>query len=145
MGRNDLGSDSHRYDDIIHLPRHISTTHPQMSIANRAAQFAPFAALTGHEAAVKETARLTDHKAELDENAKAILDERLRMVQEMLAEQPEVTITYFQADEKKDGGQYIAVTGAVKKLDQYRQYILMSDGLRIPFRDISDVEGRMFG
>ena len=78
---NQHDADSHRYDDIIHLPHHVSTAHPPMPAADRAAQFSPFAALTGHEAAIRETARLTDERAELDENAKGVLDEKLRMIQ----------------------------------------------------------------
>ena len=118
---NQHDADSHRYDDIIHLPHHVSTAHPPMPAADRAAQFSPFAALAGHEAAIRETARLTDERAELDENAKAVLDEKLRMIQEMLPAHPEITVTYFQPDAKKSGGAYVSVTGRVKKLDLYRQ------------------------
>lgn len=98
---NGRDTDIHRYDDIIQLPHHVSAVRPQMPIADRAAQFAPFAALTGHDAAIRETARLTDEKAELDENAKEVLDETLRMVQELLPGQPEITVTYFQPDDRK--------------------------------------------
>lgn len=134
----------HKYDDIIHLPHPVSTTRPQMPISDRAAQFAPFAALTGHDAAIKETARLTDERVELDENAKALLDEKLRMIQDMLSLQPEVTVTYFQEDDKKVGGQYISVTGHVKKIDGYRQCIIMTDGEQISLRDIFEIEGDAF-
>ena len=126
---NQPDADSHRYDDIIHLPHHVSTAHPPMPAADRAAQFSPFAALTGHEAAIRETARLTDERAELDENAKAVLDEKLRMIQEMLPAHPEITVTYFQPDAKKSGGAYVSVTGRVKKLDLYRQCLF--DGGRV--------------
>lgn len=132
-------NDSHRYDDIIHLPHHTSSTHPQMPVADRAAQFAPFAALTGHEAAIQETARLTEEKIVLDENAKALLDEKLRLIQEMPAGRREVTVTYFVQDEKKSGGHYISVTGTVRKIDGYRQSMVMADGLRIPLDDIIEI------
>lgn len=140
-----MNSKTTDYDDIIHLPHHVSTKHPQMPIPDRAAQFAPFAALTGHEAAIRETARLTDEKAELDENAKAVLDEKFRMVQETLSEHPEITVTYFQPDLKKSGGRYVTVTGCVKKLDMYEYHIVMADGLRIHLDDILELEGDIFG
>lgn len=137
--------DIHRYDDIIHLPHHVSKTHPQMPVSDRAAQFAPFAALTGHDAAIRETARLTEEKAELDENAKMIIDEKLRFVQETLPAKPEITVTYFQPDEKKAGGKYMTASGNVKKIDMYKGLIIMTDGLKIPFDDIYEVEGEIFG
>lgn len=137
--------DIHRYDDIIHLPHHVSKTHPQMPVSDRAAQFAPFAALTGHDAAIREKARLTEEKAELDENAKMIIDEKLRFVQETLSAKPEITVTYFQPDEKKAGGKYMTASGNVKKIDMYKGLIIMTDGLKIPFDDIYEVEGEIFG
>lgn len=137
--------DIHSYDDIINLTHHVSKKHPHMPIPDRAAQFAPFAALTGHDAAIKETARLTEERVELDENAKAILDEKLRLVQELLSENPEITVTYFQADDKKAGGTYYSVTGKVKKIDMYDHILMMADGLRIPLEEIYDIEGDAFG
>lgn len=133
------------YDDIIHLPHHVSSKHPQMPVYDRAAQFAPFAALTGHDAAIQETARLTDERAELDEHEKAQLDERLRMVQETLADQPNVTVTYFQPDGRKSGGTYVTVTGNVKKIDMYDHALIMTDGLRIPLDEIFGIEGELLG
>lgn len=133
------------YDDIIHLPHHVSTTHPQMSIYDRAAQFAPFAALTGHGEAIRETARLTDEKIQLDEQEKSLLDERLRMVQDMLTKYPEITVTYFRPDQKKSGGEYISVTGCIKKIDGCHKLLSMSDGLQIPLDDIFKIEGAIFG
>ena len=99
----------HRYDDIINLPHHQSATRPHMSNYDRAAQFAPFAALTGYDDAVKETARLTDRRIELDEGEKAAIDQRLLLVQERLPEPTEVTITYFVSDKRKAGGAYVSV------------------------------------
>ena len=116
-----------------------------MSNYDRAAQFAPFAALTGYDDAVKETARLTDKKVELDEYSKDALNERLNMIQDAIDEQPEVSITYFLLDKKKSGGAYVSVTGRVKKLDLYGQCLLMEDGLRIPLGELYDMDGRIFG
>ena len=92
------------YDDIIHLPHPTSSKHPRMPIADRAAIFSPFAALAGHSAAIAETARLTNQKAELDEDARAELDRRQAVLLEQIGQQPEVTVTWFQPDERKDGG-----------------------------------------
>lgn len=139
-----MDSKQTNYDDIIHLPHHVSKKHPQMSISDRAAQFAPFAALTGHGAAIKETARLTDARIELDENAKTILDEKLKIIQETLDERPEITVTYFQPDEKKAGGRYVSAAGIVKKIDLYRRSVLMEDGRWIPILDIFEIEGELF-
>lgn len=123
--------DEHRYDDIIDLPHPVSRKHPQMPLLDRAAQFAPFAALTGHEAAIKETARLTEEEIELDESSKELLDFRLQQLQEHLPEQPEVTVTYFCPDETKSGGAYETVTGSVKKVDSYAGELVFTDGRRI--------------
>ena len=97
------------YDDILHLPHHVSATHPQMPVSERAAQFSPFAALTGHQKAIKEAARLTDEKIELDENSKTILDQKLQNLLEYSVDPPEATVTYFQKDSKKDG--FILING----------------------------------
>lgn len=140
-----MNNEKKNYDDIINLPHHVSDKHPQMPIYDRAAQFAPFAALTGHDAAIRETARLTDERAELDENEKTQLDERLRMVQETLADQPNVTVTYFQPDGRKSGGTYVTVTGHVKKIDMYDHALIMTDGLRIPLDEIFGIEGELLG
>lgn len=132
------------YDDIINLPHHISATHPHMSILDRAAQFSPFAALTGYESAVKETARLTDEQIELDENSKAVLEMKLRILADELANHPKVGITYFQVDAKKDGGAYIDAIGIVKKIDEYERVLLMVDGTKIPIEAIIEIEGELF-
>ena len=126
-----MREDEHRYDDIIELPHHVSRKHPQMPLMDRAAQFAPFAALTGHEAAIKETARLTEEEIELNEDSKALLDLRLQELLEHLAEQPTVTVTYFCPDERKAGGAYETVTGRVKKVDGYAGELVFTDGRRI--------------
>lgn len=132
------------YDDIINLPHHQSATHPHLSAYDRAAQFSPFAALTGYEDAVAETARLTDKNVELDEYGKADLNERLNMIQETLGEQPEVSITYFLPDKKKSGGAYVTVTGGVKKIDEYEHIVVMLDATKIPIDDIAKINGEIF-
>lgn len=120
-------NDPHRYDDIMDLPHPASRTHPRMSIRNRAAQFAPFAALTGYEAAIRETARITDEKIELDENQREILDEKLLILKEHLKESPEVTITRFKPDERKEGGAYVTESGIIKKIDFYTHAIILQN------------------
>ncbi len=137
-----MSDNNHKYDDIINLPHHVSSKRPRMSMIDRAAQFSPFAALTGYDAAVKETARLTDQRIELDENEKSALDERLRIAVELGS--PEITITFFKPDERKAGGAYIATTGAIKKIDSYERLVVMKDGLKIPIDEISSIEGEIF-
>lgn len=131
---------SGKYDDIINLPHHVSTRHAQMPIADRAAQFSPFKAMVGHDAAVNETARLTDSKAELSEDVKAFLNEQLNLIQQHIDELPEVAITYFVADAKKTGGAYIATTGTVKKFDDVEHTVIMRNGAIIPIDDIFQIE-----
>lgn len=128
------------YDDIINLPHPVSKVHPPMPAANRAAQFSPFAALTGYEEAVEETARLTDERLELEEDAVCALDEKLRILQERIAEQPEASVTYFRPDARKAGGAYVTVSGRIKKIDCYEQMLVMKDGQRIPIRDVMAIE-----
>ena len=105
----------HTYDDIINLPHHVSESHPPMSYHDRAAQFSPFAALSGFEGAVKETARLTEQKLELDEGEKMLLDEKLQLIRLMLPERPFITVTWFVPDERKKGGSYQTVSGRVRE------------------------------
>jgi len=132
------------YEDILHLPRPVSSTRPRMSLADRAAQFSPFAALTGHGAAIRETARLTGRRRELSEDAEADLGDKLTMLAEIVSDHPVVSVTYFQADEKKDGGSYVAAADAVKKIDEYERVIILMDGTRIPIGDISEIESELF-
>lgn len=133
-----------RYDDIINLPHHVSTKHPHMAPIDRAAQFSPFAALTGHDEAIKETARLTDERMELDENRKELLDVRLQLLREHLGEKPTVTFTFFEPDERKSGGAYVTVTGSVKKIEEYENKIILEEGAAIFIDDIYAVEGELF-
>lgn len=132
------------YDDIIDLPHHVSETHPPMSRADRAAQFSPFAALTGYDTAVRETARVTERRIELDEGVKAELNARLNCILEHLSEHPQVSITYFMPDEKKSGGAYRTVTGAVRKLDSFAKTLTLVDGTVVPMEEMVHVEGNLF-
>ena len=128
------------YDDIINLPHPTSAKHPRMPLSDRAAQFAPFAALSGHAAALAETTRLTDRKIELDEDTRAELDRRQAVLLEQISEQPEITVTWFQPDAKKDGGRYIVSTGRLKRIHEADQVLILVDGLRIPIGDIVELE-----
>ena len=133
-----------KYDEIMGLPHHISKTRPQMPMSDRAAQFAPFAALTGYDAAIKETGRLTDERIELDVEALSALDMKYQLLMEALDEAPEVTITYFQPEERKAGGKYLTATGAVKKVDDFERRITMQDGTKIPMDDVLSIDGELF-
>lgn len=128
------------YDDIIDLPHHVSDTRPRMSRLDRAAQFSPFAALTGYGAAIKETARLTDERVELGEYELMELNAGIHMLMECIEEHPQVEITYFKPDERKDGGAYLTVKSRAKRLNEYERFILLEDGTEIPFDDIYKIE-----
>ena len=136
--------DKHQYDDIINLQHYVSSYREHMSVLDRAAQFSPFAAVTGFDGAIKETARLTDHRIELDEVEKAILDEKLRIVQEQLSRQQEIELVFFRPDELKAGGGYISMSGTVKKIEGYEHVVVMQDGTRIPIEEIVDITGEIF-
>ena len=129
------------YDDIIDLPHPTSERHPRMPMANRAAQFSAFRALTGYEDAVEETARLTDSKVELTEAEKSVLDAKLQLLVPGMG----ASFTYFRQDGKKEGGAYLAVTGTVKKFDNYAREIVLVDGRRIPIDDILEVQSEALG
>ena len=132
------------YEDIVDLPHHISKKHPQPTMADRAARFAPFAAITGYEEMVLEEARVTDDRIEMDESSKAALNEKLNMILEFLDEQPEVSITYFEPDKRKAGGAYITVTGTVKRIDEYEHLVIMTDGKKINIDDIYNLQSELF-
>lgn len=138
-------NDPHRYDDMIDLPHPTSPKHPRMSIANRAAQFSPFAALTGYDAAVSETARLTETRPELDEQRKAVLDERLRILQDAITETPQVDITHFVPDLYKFGGELVRHSGSLIRIDPVEGSIRFADGLKVAIDDIHDIESPLFG
>ena len=134
----------HRYDDLLDLPHHVSVVHPHMSLYDRAAQFAPFKALTGYEDDVEETARLTDHRVELDEERIEQLDARLQLLEEHLADAPTVSITYFVPDARKDGGSYETVSGIVKKIDGVQRVLILRDGRQIAIGDVYGISGELF-
>lgn len=128
------------YDDIINLPHHVSKKHPRMSALDRAAQFSPFAALTGHRDAITETARLTDARPQLDENRKEELDENLQIIMAHLALDPEICITYFVPDQKKAGGSFLQVRGMIKKIDEAEHKIVLNNGTSISIDNIYEIE-----
>ena len=131
---------SGKYDDIIHLPHPVSTRHARMSRLYRAAQFYPFAALTGYDAVIAETGRLTDTRIELDEGGKALLDEKLQTIREHLEEHPAVKLTVFCPDSRKSGGAYETVTGNVKKIDPVTRILVLTGGEVIPIDRIYGIE-----
>lgn len=138
-------SNPYRYDDLLDLPHHVSATHPHMSLLDRAAQFAPFKALTGFEDEVEETARLTDARTEPGEDRIARLDARLRLLEKHLAEAPTVSVTFFRPDSRKDGGRYETVSGTVGKIDPVSRRLVFQSGQSIDIDSIFDVDGALFG
>ncbi len=136
--------DDHRYDDIINLPRHISAVHPPMPVADRAAQFMPFAALTGFGDAIEETGRLTDERPELEEDAIESLDRKLQYLRERVGNHPEISVTYFKPDVRKAGGAYVTAAGRIKKIDFYGRVLVMEDGTGIPMNSVVGMEGEVF-
>lgn len=115
-----------------------------MPLSSRAAQFSPFAALTGHEAAIRETARLTDAFSELDEDRKRQLDGQLQLIKEHMARMPEVEITYFHPDARKKGGAYETIRGEVKKIDERQRQIVFKDGTALPLDLLFSIKGELF-
>lgn len=132
------------YEDIIGLPHHRSKRHAPMSRQNRAAQFMPFAALTGYDAAISEAGRLTEDFRELDEDMKEVLDARLQLLAERSADMPEVTIVYFVPDERKEGGAYREITGRFRKLDGQKRKLLLDRGEEIALEDILEIRSELF-
>ena len=132
-----------KYDDIINLPNPTPTCRPRMSALDRAAQFAPFAALTGYEAVVAEAARLTDDRLELSEDMKIILNDKMQMIVDNLDKEPFVTIKYFVPDKRKAGGAYVEASGIVKEIDEYERCIIMTDGIKIPIEQIRAIDGEL--
>ncbi len=133
-----------RYKDIINLPHYQSKKRPHMSNYDRAAQFSPFAALTGHDEAIRETARLTDKKLELDEMTKTMLNEKFNFIMEHIYDQPEIIVTYFIPDTSKSGGMYMDFTGKVKKYDYLNRILYFTDNTEIKVDDISEIESEIF-
>ena len=133
-----------RYDDIIHLDRPVSKKYPPMSLENRAAQFAPFAALTGYDDAVRETARRTSSRPSLTEDRIAMLDRKLALIAERLEDEPFVSVTYFKADLRKEGGACVTVQGVADAIEEVEGVLVLADGVRIPIRDIVGLESDLF-
>lgn len=131
-----------KYDDILHLPHHVSPTRPRMTMAERAAQFSPFAALTGHDEAIRETGRVTDGRIELAEDQRAALDRKYQLILSALerGEQPPVTVTWFRPDPRKEGGEYLSAAGAVKKIDAAGGRLCLTDGRELPLDAILEIE-----
>ena len=132
------------YEDIINLPHHISSKRSQMSKEQRASQFAPFSALTGYEDAIKETARLTNRKIEVDEGLREVLNNKLNIIEENIKNNPEVSITYFIPDKKKEGGEYIKITGIVRRIDIVNNLIIMIDKTKIKMQDVLNITCDLF-
>jgi hypothetical protein len=133
-----------RYQDIVALPRHVSPSRRRMTNLERAAQFAPFAALTGYDDAIQEEARLTEAEREIGEWERAELDEKMRVLEAGAASQPKITVTYFQPDGRKQGGAYVTVTGKLKKLRAWERELLLADGTVIPLDAVRGLEGELF-
>lgn len=133
-----------QYNDIITLPHHSSDVRAHMSLHDRAAQFAPFAALTGYDAAIGETARLTDAKLALSEEQGNILNERICIIMEHIKEKPEVNITYFVPDQRKSGGAYVTAAVSVRRIDDFTRRLILTDGNTIPLDDIYSITGELF-
>lgn len=132
-----------KYEDIIHLPHHVSSKRPQMPMIDRAAQFSPFAALTGYDDAISETGRLTDKKIDLSEEEKEVLDRKQQFLLEKIDERPALTVTYFVPDAKKSGGAYVTKSGNLKKIDAIERWMQLTDGTKIPLDDVADIESEL--
>ena len=128
------------YEDIINLPHHISKKYPRMSLEARSAQFAPYAALTGYDEVLAETARITNARIEIDENLKTIIDSKLQIIRENIKNKPLISVVYFVPDLKKNGGKYVTVNGNVKKIDEYRNVLVLDDSMEIEVKEIIQLE-----
>lgn len=129
-----------KYDDILNLPHHVSNTRPHISMHDRAAQFSPFAALTGYDDTVKETARLTDEKLELTADRINDLNQKIAFLNENAEERPQITVEYFIPDRKKSGGKYVTLSGKFRRIDEYNHNMVFVSGEEIPLYDIFEIE-----
>ncbi len=132
------------YDDLLYLPHPVSRKHPPMSAMDRAAQFSPFSALTGYEAVLQEAGRLTDSRAELSEYSRDILDQKQKILLDAAPTYPEITITYFIPDRRKQGGAYGTLKGNLKKIDLARRVIILLDGTEVSLDDVADIQCELF-
>lgn len=133
------------YSDIMDHPHYQSKKRPHMSMYDRAAQFSPFAALTGYEGIVSEAARFTNERVELGDKEKDILNAKLQIIGEHIKEHPELELTYFQKDKKKTGGAYLKKTAQIKRIDDLERIMYFTDGTNLPMDDITDMQGEIFG
>lgn len=129
-----------KYDDILNMPHHVSSTRPHMSMHDRAAQFSPFAALTGYDDTVRETARLTDEKQELTADMINDLNQKIAFLKEHAEERPQITVEYFLPDEKKSGGKYVTLSGEFRRIDEYNHNMVFVRGEKIPLNDIFEID-----
>lgn len=129
-----------KYDDILNLPHHVSNTRPHISMHDRAAQFSPFAALTGYDDTVRETARLTDERLELTADRITDLNQKITFLNEHTEKRPEITVEYFIPDEKKSGGKYVTLSGKFRRIDEYNHNMVFTSGEEIPLNDIFEIE-----
>ena len=127
------------YDDVINLPHHVSKTHPQMPMMNRAAQFAPFSAVAGHDAAIREAGRFTDGWTDIADSGYEELNQKMELLVSRLSEHPMVTIEYFLPDQHKSGGSYHTVSGNVRRIDEYERIIELMDRRKIPIDFIKNL------
>ena len=132
------------YDDLIYLPHPVSRKHPPMSAMDRAAQFSPFSALTGYEAVLREAGRLTESRAELSEYSRDILDQKQKILLDAAPTYPEITITYFIPDRRKQGGAYGTLKGNLKRIDLARRVIILLDGTEVSLDDVADIQCELF-
>ena len=132
---------NHEYDDILHLPRPVSTRHARMSMTDRGAQFSPFAALVGYEKVLEESARLTEAETFLDESGKELLDRKLRFLADHLGQVGQVRFLCYRPDERKSGGSFLWLEGSVKKIDLYRRRVVLADGQEFAIEDIRSIDG----
>ena len=137
-------NDIHRYDDMIDLPHHVSSKRPQMSLYDRAAQFSAFKALAGYEDCVTEAARLTGERIELDDASLSLLNGKMQILQDEIKSRPNITVTYFVPDKKKAGGEYVSVSGSIKRIDEVERTIIFSDGKTIQVDDVIDLQSELF-
>lgn len=134
---------THKYDDIIGLPHPVSAKRASMPLYDRAAQFAPFAALTGYEDAIEESGRLTDYAADLTDGSMQLLNDQLAILSEHIAQTPKVQVTYFVPDTRKEGGSYVTVSGNIKRIDPIEQLLILTDGTKIPLVMLYRLEGEL--
>lgn len=130
-----------KYKDIINLPHHVSKTRKPMSLYNRAAQFAPFAALTGYDDAIKEIARLTNERIEINDELREIINFKVQMIKEQIGKKPSISVTYFIPDKTKNGGEYKTINGIVKKINEYEKFIALENNQKIPMCEIISIFG----